>query len=444
LFLLTLIVTLASAAVESPNLRSLAAEAAAESRLSFWSLDDFSSTDAAAQLLGHLGFFIKDASPSSYYAAEPSDLTGTGTSSIHLESASKVISSPLRNHTYGKTSDAQHVAQEPSPSSCNSGGLESACLAPSSANLVPRGGAAENENVVSDPSKNIFSFFQKGDGSETDPDGIPLRYLAMNGDDRKLAKKAVEATLQWRAEKDVDTILTRPHPTFDICKEVFPHSFVGRDPELNKVLFLQRLALIDLPKASRNGVDLEDLLMHYVHANEFLWQILEADDSMATLIPLMDLSGLHLSILKRRDIIAFAKIVVTTMDSHYPQRSHKTLLVNTPRWFNMLYKFISPLLRESTKAKIEILSRGKKQDEALKKYVGEDAAKKFLPESFWSSYNPNQKRKKNSKDSESDDDDGSLDESNYVLPVTELEEELRAYVISRLEEAGMEMQQVLD
>jgi hypothetical protein len=54
------------------------------------------------------------------------------------------------------------------------------------------------------------------------------------------------------------------------------------------------------------------------------------------------------------------------MDAHFPQRSHRTFLINAPKWFGALYKLCSPLLRESTKEKIQILSKGKEQDEVLK------------------------------------------------------------------------------
>jgi hypothetical protein len=104
-----------------------------------------------------------------------------------------------------------------------------------------------------------FSLFQPGDGSEQDPDGIPTRYLQMQLNHRDKAKAAVEATLKWRDENDINTLLSRPHPKFEICKAVFPHFFVGRDTE-GHVVFLQRPALIDLQMAKKNGLSFKDLL----------------------------------------------------------------------------------------------------------------------------------------------------------------------------------------
>lgn len=99
---------------------------------------------------------------------------------------------------------------------------------------------------------------------------------------------------------------------------------------------------------------------------------------------IIDMQGMNLKYLRQGDIVNFMKEFVKTMDNHYPQRAHKTLIINAPKWFNILYKIVSPLLRESTKAKIEIYNRGKRQDKILKALLGNsDKAEKLLPASFF-------------------------------------------------------------
>jgi CRAL/TRIO domain len=201
-----------------------------------------------------------------------------------------------------------------------------------------------------------FSLFQENDGSESDPDGIPRRYLKMQNHKRDHAKKALEATVEWRKEHDVDTILARPHPKFDICKDVFPHYFCGRD-DSNHVILLQRPGLINLPLAHANGLTGDELLFHYVYEMEHLWQIMERDNPDATMTSVIDLTGLNISVLRQAELLAVAKKFVATMDAHFPQRSHRTYLINAPKWFGAIYKLISPLLRESTKEKIQIYAK---------------------------------------------------------------------------------------
>lgn len=158
---------------------------------------------------------------------------------------------------------------------------------------------------------------------------------------------------------------------------------------------------------------------HYVFVNEYLWQVIEEKEPLGMMLGILDLQGLNMRALRQKEVINFLKLFVATMDSHFPQRAHKTMLVNAPKWFNLVYKLISPLLRESTKAKIEILSRGKKQDKALKSRIG-DNAEKLLPKSFFSEKKQRGKRKRDVEDTEHDD--------RLEMPETKLEMEFRSFV----------------
>ncbi len=127
---------------------------------------------------------------------------------------------------------------------------------------------------------------------------------------------------------------------------------------------------------------------------------------------IIDLYGLSFSILRQGDILSFLKVFVKTMDSHFPQRAHTTLLVNAPKWFHLIYKLVSPMMRESTKEKIKIFSNGSEQDEALKAQLSAECVES-LPDTFWST-----------KLSDNNDDDSSTSTQR----VSTLEEELRDFV----------------
>ena len=248
-----------------------------------------------------------------------------------------------------------------------------------------------------------FSLFQKGDGSETDPDGIPGRFLRMQKNNRPKAKAALEHTLAWRKQHDVDTILSRPHPKYDICKRVLPHYFAGRDPT-GHVIFVQRPGKIQVEVGHVNNVTTDDLLMHYVYILEYCWNEIEPrpDQTMTSVI---DLGGLHLP--SMRKMFHFVKEFVHMMSQNYPQRSYKTLLINAPRWFGATYRLIAPILRESTRSKIQILSGGKRQREALEEYLGHFAPKELL-----------------------DGDDTSEGADEHTGPNSPMEQMLRAFVSS--------------
>ena len=151
--------------------------------------------------------------------------------------------------------------------------------------------------------------------------------------------------------------------------------------------------------------------------NEYLWQVMEGDKPLGTMVSVLDLSGLNMSILRKREYMSFLKLFISVMDSHYPQRAHRTLVVNSPKWVGTLYRIVSPLLRAETKKRIEILSNGKKQDDALKRYLGPKASK-LLPASFWS------KKKKRAKE----DKESSNEEDSFRLPESDLDAKLRSHV----------------
>jgi CRAL/TRIO domain len=170
---------------------------------------------------------------------------------------------------------------------------------------------------------------------------------------------------------------------------------------------------------------------HYIYVNEYLWQIVESKNALATMTGIMDMQGLNLGMIRKADIMNFLKEFVKTMDSHYPQRAHKTLIVNAPKWFNLLYKIVSPILRESTKSRIEIHARGKRQDKALYSFLGKDA-EKLLPASFFSKKR-DKRDKSNRKNGDDDDDaDENGDEdpqlSQEVPVMSQLESDLRSFV----------------
>jgi hypothetical protein len=304
--------------------------------------------------------------------------------------------------------------------------------------------------VESDKNRMQFSLFQKGDGSADDPDGLPTRYLVMQNHKRSAAQKALQATLDWRMQHSIDQILIQPRPNFNLCKQVFPHAFLARDPE-GHVVFLQRPALIDMDLGKRNKLTNEALLEHYVYVNEYLWQIVEGDNNnnnnennsqyhaLSTMTSILDLTGLNFKVLKQRELVNFLKKFVLTMDSHYPIRAHKTLIVNTPKWFNVFYKVVSPILRESTKSKIEILSKGKRQDEALKRCVGVKN-KHLLPINLWSK--KESKKGARSSSSETTETDAVSQQQEELPLLSQLEQDLQSYTSARLKEAGVKMQAI--
>mmetsp|Transcript_30577 Transcript_30577/g.44975 ORF Transcript_30577/g.44975 Transcript_30577/m.44975 type:complete len:403 (-) Transcript_30577:43-1251(-) len=227
----------------------------------------------------------------------------------------------------------------------------------------------ETDEAEAQPRNLTFTATSPDDGSAEDPDGIPARWFDMKKGDREGAKEAFETHLAWREEFNVDTMLERPHPKFDVCKQMAPHYFAGRDPH-NNIIFVQRPAHVDFELMRMNNATIEDLLLHYVYVIQYCWNIMEpAPDAIMTNV--LDMRGSSFRQMSNSEYIEFGKRFVSMMSANYPGRSYKTLIINAPTWINVLYKIFKPMLRESTRQKIIILKAGEEQDTALKFYLGD-------------------------------------------------------------------------
>ena len=288
---------------------------------------------------------------------------------------------------------------------------------------------SETENAF------IFTLNQPGDGHEKEP-FIPRRFIKTEKGNVENANAAYKATLSWRTSNDVDSILGRPHPTYDIFKKVVPHFFFGPDSS-GHIIFCQRPGLLRLELLPLNNVTREEFLMHYVYILEFCWNVLEPHPDQ-TMTSILDGTGLNLrtvqkllSFIKVSDVpasIDYAKKAILCllfnhshaikditimMSRHYPQRSHKTLIINAPSWVGTIYKLISPVLRESTKEKISIWKGGVGQEEVLKAILG-DVPRELSVK-------------------------GRFNGCDSVY-----ERHMRAFVLSRLRESGVDMRPVIE
>jgi len=283
-----------------------------------------------------------------------------------------------------------------------------------------------------------FPLFANHDSFEGDSSAaVPFRYYEAHQKSDETARKAVLASLKWRRDHEIDTILGRGHPNFDVAKRILPHYFVGRSAVSNHVVFVQRPGLADMALAKHNHVEPQDMLDQYAYVFEYCWNILHANDQTTKegdadlMIGIMDLQGLNLSVLRKTDLIDFGKRFVGMIDAHYPTRAHKTIIVNAPGWFSMLYKIISPIMRETTKEKIVLFSAGQGQNDALEAALGKDMAE--LLERALRIPDKKEKKAKGKYD---------LTLTSDILLETEMEQEMRQFVVQRLDAEGLEMKKM--
>jgi CRAL/TRIO domain len=187
------------------------------------------------------------------------------------------------------------------------------------------------------------------------PTELPLRFLRAGKDDPVVGLARYEATLAWRKEHEVDTILRQAFPQFATIKEHYKHYFHLRGFH-GEPCFYEQPGRTNLSALREGGVTLDALLRYYTMITEFLWQYLERND-LAKSIYVIDLEGLRL-----RDFfgeaVDFVKRAAGASAQHYPERAGCVFIINVPAFFQLIWRVVRPIIDEDTLKKIYIL-RGK-------------------------------------------------------------------------------------
>lgn len=189
------------------------------------------------------------------------------------------------------------------------------------------------------------------------PSTLPLRFLRAGKNDSIEGWRRYRATLQWRQEERLDTILREAFPFFSLIKHHYPHFYHGRGRR-NEPVFYEMPARANLPALRRAGVTVEQMLRHYTLVTEFQWQVLEPND-LAKSITVIDLVGIRLGDFVG-DTVRFVKAASRMTAQHFPERAGCVFLLHVPAWFRVIWSVVRPLIDETTLQKIYIL-RGEEE-----------------------------------------------------------------------------------
>lgn len=183
---------------------------------------------------------------------------------------------------------------------------------------------------------------------------IPLRFVRAENGDISKASLRYQATLKWRRDKALDTILQRPHPKFDIIKAHTSHYFHGRD-KLGFPIFIESLGHLNWLALQSAGVTVEDLLYDARYHLEYMFSVLSPDEN-ARSVTILDMDGVTMAEAKGEKM-EFLKRLMAENSGHYPERTRMMFIVNCPFWFNAIWKAVSSFLPERTLDKINISAK---------------------------------------------------------------------------------------
>lgn len=194
-----------------------------------------------------------------------------------ISSADEIYSQPVEIDSYGRvySHDKHHSSPPPpTPSQQQANGRISTVSSSLSAQALP--------------SHNPFTRILPPPA----PQELPSRFLRAGKGDPVQGRRRYEATLAWRKEHGIDTLLLQAHPHFELIKKHYPHYYhlTGRNGE---PVFFEQPPKTDLQALKAGGINLDLLVRHYTMVTEFQWQYIERDDH-AQSITVLDLDGIRM------------------------------------------------------------------------------------------------------------------------------------------------------
>lgn len=205
---------------------------------------------------------------------------------------------------------------------------------------------------------------------EVDAQTLDDRFIAGCNGDVEEAKRRYVATMKWRKENDIDTILLRPSRVFDDMKEVFTHYTHKKDkyghPVTYEFLGQQRKSYHDF---LARGVTEDEAITHHVRLQEFLWTVIDPRPyPQGNQIKIYDIRGISMSDLAS-DVVNYTKKWGETLGEYNPERVYQVFIINPPAWFNLIWKIVSPLLNPKTRERIHVLRGQKDISKALLEFI---------------------------------------------------------------------------
>ncbi|KAI9915482.1 hypothetical protein PsorP6_007147 [Peronosclerospora sorghi] len=220
-------------------------------------------------------------------------------------------------------------------------------------------------DLVMGKSEGISDTNDDEQGDELDP-----RFLAGCEGDVEEAKERYAATMKWRKENDVDTILLRPSHAFTPMKECFTHFTHKKDRQGHPISFEflggQRKALHDFMS---RGVSEDEAIMHHVRLMEFMWKVIDPRPfPEGNMLKIYDIKGISMADLSS-DVVNYTKKWGEVLATYNPERVYQVFVINPPSWFNLIWKLVSPLVNPKTRERIHVLRGQKDITKALLEFV---------------------------------------------------------------------------
>jgi hypothetical protein len=222
--------------------------------------------------------------------------------------------------------------------------------------LAPRGGTSRRKVPVSSVASKEIPLRAAVDEEQpllaVNPEDVPRTFVEDCRGDAVKATKRYQQTLQWRAATGMDHILQRPHTDFLDILDAYPHAIHGRSVN-GEVVCWELIGKVQPSRIDALQITPERLLNHFQVRNEYIFQKLHGGDQDGRLMTVLDVAGIRMADL-RGSVIQFIKLSSEVMDTHYPGRVARLVIIKAPGWFSSIWGMIARVLPESTIKKSSI------------------------------------------------------------------------------------------
>ena len=205
---------------------------------------------------------------------------------------------------------------------------------------------------------------------------VPKRFIDAEKGDVKKAIARWEDTLKYRSEQKIWSIFQEPIEKFEIIQEYYPNYF-HHTSKCGNIMYFVEAGKINFSKLKKENISFEMLLRHYLFLCEFQWSHLTPEESSRT-VSVIDLKGVGISSLFDKKLLGWFSKTNQLYARHYPEKSHKIIIVNTPFSFYAAWRMVRPMLDPVTVEKVNIVRSGKATRDALL----EVADSKYIPEKY--------------------------------------------------------------
>eukprot|EP01004_Peranema_trichophorum_P007036 NODE_582_length_2575_cov_57.435155_g497_i0.p1 GENE.NODE_582_length_2575_cov_57.435155_g497_i0~~NODE_582_length_2575_cov_57.435155_g497_i0.p1 ORF type:complete len:732 (-),score=117.64 NODE_582_length_2575_cov_57.435155_g497_i0:223-2418(-) len=185
----------------------------------------------------------------------------------------------------------------------------------------------------------------------TDEDLI-YRFIIAHKGDKDVARTTLKEYIDWRSSYKTDNIRSEPFP-HEIA-DLWPCWFYGKDKKGNPLYF-----------EKPNQTSIRTLLEKFDAQQLVRWHIYTMECGRALyksmgkdrITVVFDLSGVGMSVMLDRKVLALLKENVKSDQAMYPEHLHTMFIINAPGAFTMLWKMIVPLLDPRVRKKIHIADK---------------------------------------------------------------------------------------